>query len=375
MLTVIGLDRLPALPVVGQTETQIEPLGWSTDLQAVWPRTDVLVWVGGGFQYFWWFGGGISPLADVAMVGHLWWPFPSSGGGNLIAFDVGTPAAPQFASQVNVAGSNRWWSFSKALTAEGSVYLSHQTSEFFPWAIPASPAPGGAVAMGGTPVQDPVSGGDWVWRSYLNVVDYADARQPLVRQPVNIPGTLHGLSHQGAVLYTVGTHFSTNQPNVWTEFLDASAYDGVSAHLIDSLALPESWPRPVLVDGTNVFLGRSGYTNGWWWPGSPGASNVGPHTVETWHLSNAGRLARSGSVTLAMPASDLAGFGSLLAAQESDNAVTLFDATNGAALRRVGRGQPSGCLWFNLKQASGELGRGLWIPLGAYGVATIPAGP
>jgi len=76
-----------------------------------------------------------------------------------------------------------------------------------------------------------------------------------------------------------------------------------------------------------------------------------------------------------MPAQSLVNFGALVAAQTWDNVVTLFDATNGAALRQVGQGRPSGCLWFDLTHADGELDRGLWVPLGVYGVGTVPARP
>jgi hypothetical protein len=119
---------------------------------------------------------------------------------------------------------------------------------------------------------------------------------------------------------------------------------------------------------SNVFVGRPG---GDW----VGATNDVSSALETWHLSDAGRWARSGSVTLTMPVQSLVNFGPLLAAQTWDNIVTLFDATDGTALRQVGQGRPSGCLWFDLTHADGELGRGLWLPLGAYGVATVPAGP
>ena len=89
----------------------------------------------------------------------------------------------------------------------------------------------------------------------------------MVRQPVNIPGTLEGISHQGSVLYTIGTHWTTNQATAWTQFLDASAYDGVAAHLIDSLALPTTWPLPVLAVETFVdpqrFRGTCYKAAGW----------------------------------------------------------------------------------------------------------------
>lgn len=363
LLTVIGLDELPAVNVLGQVAADVSGFGFVSDYEAVWPRPGVLVWSGGGFSFWRWFE--VMPLAAGPGLLFPWFPW-SGGGGQLLAFDVSQPAAPQFSSEV-VLMSNNWWSFSRAFTAEGLVYLSHQTSEFVAWADASTPAGGGVVSpVGGVVSPEPI--GSWVTRSYLDVVDYADGGHPLTRRPVSIPGTLQGLSHRGAVLYTVGSHWTTNSTWYWREFLDASAYDGVSAHLIDSLELSESWPHPVRVLESDVFVGRPGGAWG-------GVTNDVPSALETWHLSDAGRWTRSGTVTLTLPAQSIVNFGALLAAQTWDNVVTLFDATDGAALRQVGQGRPSGCLWFDLTHADGELGRGLWIPLGAYGVATVPAGP
>jgi len=319
-------------------------------------------------------------MADAAIGVGLWWPpYWGGGGGQLVAFDVSRADAPRFASAVNLASDN-WWSFSKPFTADGKVYLSHQTSYIIEKplaedAIAADPA--------GRIILPPI--GSWITRSHLDVVDYADADDPLVRKPVNIPGTLAGLSHNGDVLYTTGTHWTTNSATAWIEYLDASAYDGVSAHLIDSLALPASWPRPLLVSGANIFLGRAASTiYGPIGPvipladgtvgGGDGTGDTFP-TLETWRLSDAGKFHLSGSVTLNSSASTLVAFGDLLATQHTDNSVTLFDASDAATLRRVGSGQPGGCLWFDLTRADGSLNRGLWLPLGAYGVARIPVTP
>jgi hypothetical protein len=106
-----------------------------------------------------------------------------------------------------------------------------------------------------------------------------------------------------------------------------------------------------------------------------GVINDALPALETWYLSAAGKFQRAGSVTVSSSASTLAAFGPLLAAQQTDNSLTLFDASDGAALRRVGGGQPGGCFWFDLTRADGALGRGLWLPLGTYGVAKIPAAP
>lgn len=377
LLTVIDLAALPALQITGRVEANVEGFAMSGELEAVWPRDEVLVWSGGGFN--WWgrcFHCPIPLMADAAIGVGWWWPFWGGGGGQLVAFDVSRADAPRFASAVNLASDN-WWSFSKPFTADGKVYLSHQTSAFVvipevEEAVAAEPA--GLIRI--------PPGGSWITRSHLDVVDYADADDPLVRKPVNIPGTLAGLSHNGEVLYTTGTHWTTNTATAWIEYLDASAYDGVSAHLIDSLELPASWPRPLLVSGANIFLGRAASTI--YDPigpvivhadGTIGGTGDTLPTLETWRLSDAGKFQRSGSVTLDTSASTLAAFGDLLATQHTDNSVTLFDATNAAALRRVGGGQPGGCVWFDLTRADGALNRGLWLPLGAYGVTRIPLAP
>jgi len=61
----------------------------------------------------------------------------------------------------------------------------------------------------------------------------------------------------------------------------------------------------------------------------------------------------------------------LLAAQETDNSIDLFDDSTPAALLPIGSGQPPGCLWFDLNQADGTVTRGLWIPFGVYGVGEV----
>jgi hypothetical protein len=384
LLTVIDLGALPAVQIAGQVEANVKGFAVTGDLEAVWPSENVLVWSGGGFNYWRCLYCPMPLAADMSVAAIRWPPYWGGGGGQLIAFDVGRSDAPRFVSAVNLASDN-WWSFSKPFTADGKVYLSHQTSEFVPEPLPKDTAAGESPTPDGV-IYPPI--GTWVSRSFLDVVDYADADDPLVRKPVNIPGALAGLSHGGAVLYTTGTHWTTNTDTAWTEYLDASAYDGVSAHLVDSLALPVTWPRPLLVSGGNIFLGRassSGYSPiigpviplavGAVGTAGTGAADDTLPSLETWQLSDAGKFRRAGSATLTTSASTLVNFGALLAVQHTDNSVTLFDATNGAALHEVGGSQPGGCLWFDLNRADGALGRGLWLPLGSYGVVKIPAAP
>ncbi|MBK8000858.1 MAG: beta-propeller domain-containing protein [Verrucomicrobia bacterium] len=371
-LTVFDLEAMPEINVLGQTEAAPSGVNFGNELQAVWPREEVLVWVGGGFGYWWDCFNCAVPLMADAMFAR---PYPfwgGSSGGNLIAFDVSDGASPKFASAVSL-GTNSWWNFSQAYAHDGKVYLSHQSSRYIPIkqdeAAPA-PAPGdtlaAAAAIDPIVIYPPV--GKWITRWYLDVVDYASATEPLVRRPVNIPGSLVGLSHGGEVLYTRGVHWTSTGTSDWQEYLDASAYDGVKAHRIDSLAIPSTATRALLVSGTNVFISRFGTLPG----GTGGASDA---ALDTWFLSREGKFTRAASTKVRTSINALAEFDGLLAAQYSDNALTLFDATNGAELRQVGEHTAGGCLWYDLTKADGALGRGLWLPLGAYGVANVPAAP
>jgi hypothetical protein len=247
---------------------------------------------------------------------------------------------------VNLA-TNGWWGFSKSFLSDTRVYLSYNQSTLL------------------TNVTDPM--GVWVQFSQLDVIDYADPHAPTVRAPVNIPGTLQGISHGGELLYTVGTHWDTNQLMAWSQWLDASAYDGVAAHLVASLQLSDYWPHPVLVLGSNVLIGLPGY--------SPDPTNVVTSQLQTWTVSDAGSFVEAGSVTLGQPVNTIIDRNGLLGCQETDNSLVLFDDSSPADLSLLKHDQPSSCLWYDLNSADGALNRGLWLPLGAYGVKEVDLGP
>jgi hypothetical protein len=351
-LTVLSLTNLPSLTVVGQTVTNLESLGWSRDWQALWPKPDVLVWAGG--QNFWWWcevcplgGGGL--LGGPVGPGIVWPPFwrGSGGNGRLIAFSVTKPDSPQLVSQVDLTATNRW-SFSHAFLADVLIYSSHQTSQFVPDAYQTNY-------------------GTWTYYSFLDVVDFTDPGDPLVRAPVSIPNPLVGVAASGALLFSLGTHWSTDPNAPWGEYLDASAYDGVSAHLIDSLALSPVWPHPVLVLSTNVLVGN---------PGDNNPTNMVAPTLETWTVLNTGKYGRLATLTAAAPVSDLNSFPGLVVATDSASSVDLFDATDPAGLRVAGSGKLPLCWWWpDLAHSDGNLSTGFWIPLGPYGVTHISTQP
>ena len=90
---------------------------------------------------------------------------------------------------------------------------------------------------------------EWVERHYLDVVDYADPAHPTPRRPVSIPGALAGISHGGALLYTLATREDGGNS---ARYLDASAYDDVSVWLVYLMRLSDH-ESPILTAGTEYF--------------------------------------------------------------------------------------------------------------------------
>jgi alpha-tubulin suppressor-like RCC1 family protein len=198
----------------------------------------------------------------------------------------------------------------------------------------------------------------WLEYHYLDVVDYAVSSNPTVRPPVNIPGTLEGVSHHGALLYTLARRSATQTRNAWEQWLEAVAYDGVEAHLVDSLALTDRSPVPVLVRDATVFLGQ------------PARDTNSTPQLETWTLANSGKFVQLCGLTLGAPAQNLAVFGDLLVTQNAQD-LQLFSAGDAARLALIGAGGPAGCVGYNLENADGDAARGLWLPLGIYGVCHL----
>jgi hypothetical protein len=384
-LSVISFANLPEVTLAGRIETPALPLGWNPSLKALWPQPGVLVWSAGMGGIWWWndiwlreAGGVADGLAAQSFVSPRFWGGQT---GRLLAFDVANPEQPEFMSEVDLAKDSNWWSFSEAYTADGLVFLSHQRSEFLerqkipdeelpPPAVDdddseKSVPPGQTADDGSGATPEIQQSGIWTQRHYLDVIDYSDPRDPVIRPSVNLPGALKGLSHDGALLYTIGQRWDEQTWTTdWTEWLSAAAYDGVEVFLVDRLELPRYWPRPVLIAGSrtgHLFIGRAGDTS---------ADNSSPSQLESWVLANDGKFTRLGTVSLDQPARELAMFNSLLAAQTSDE-VMLYDATIPDGLKRIGAGLPDGCLWLDLSHAAGSVSRGLWLPLGDYGTFHI----
>lgn len=369
-LTTIDLSQLPNLQIVGQTQTVISNALNAWDVQPIWARPDLLVWMSANSSWFFPVylaatpqlanslpGAAISarPASVVANRFLPPWFYGGGSGTELVAFDVSNPSNPSLASEFNLSNDG-WNTHNTAFATNGLVYASHTRFNYLPILRPGTIATGQAASPFHRPSPGTAPHWEQIWMDqyYLDVIDYSDAAHPTQRDPVNISGSLAGLSHDGAVLYTVSPHDGLSDH----QWLDALAYDGISASLIDSLPLAVDWPSPVLVGGTNIFLGLAA------------RDTNSTSTIETWNLADTGRFSRAGSLTLNAPAESFKLFGGLLASQ-TGNHLQLIDVSIPQSPQSVGGGGPSNCLWFNAENGDGSLARGLWIPLGDYGVLRL----
>lgn len=367
LVRVIAFDlaALPALEVLGSSEVEVPLLGWGQSFQVLWPRPGLLVLASQGGGWGWW----RSPWGPVIEIGFggvalpgrgLWWP--GGTGGRLLAFQIADAAALRLVSDLHLGPGQNWWFAPENFTAGGLVYLSHQASELREGVrLPGQPDPQPyeIILPDGTReiIKPPV--GVWVTRHFLDVVDYADPATPTVRPPVNLPGQLVGVAAEGALLFTRGPHWDAQGQSDGAEYLDACAYDGVTVSLVASLQQPAEWPRACAVnDAGLVGVAR------------PATSPAEGGVLEVWRLNTGGAFEWWATAALPQPADQLQALGPLLAAR-TGTGVTVLQTTD-SGLTTVGQTLVAGCYWPDLTRAVAEPGRALWLPLGEYGLLTVP---
>ena len=392
-LTVVDLAKLPALSVISEVVLIDEHMGWNNQFKANWPGDGSLLWSNKGGHRYW---GWPWIMDDIGGMPDIWWPGYGGSAGQLICFDVADPAKPALASNVNLSVADEdeneedkkrrryvsRWNFSEAiLNDNGLVYLSSQHSEYLapeeeeekpkdddedeeedPDEPIEKPKP--------RPEPIPKPHGYWVTRYELHVVDYTDPADPVVRDTVAIPGSLIGTSHGGALLYTNGSHW--NEERKWDgNWFDASSYDGLEAHLVDSIEQPNSWPQSHVVksDGT-LFLSFTERTKVLKEDGGVLRYDTQPY-LQSFALDENGKFTLLDEIEPEKDIQQLKLIGGNLVGMDNRRGVTLFDTTDPDALRVAGKAKLEGCLWFNLENTVDNNGGGIWLPLGQYGAARI----
>ena len=241
--TEFALDGLPELSA-GRTATAGTTLDfYFAQMEGLSVNDDLIVWASssGGYGYPWYlYGPGVAVDALAAPIDRI---APWYGGASGLFIPVAVGDQFRFGKEVRVSSDeNAWWNFGEAFTADGLVYTSHLASEYDPTFDPPpytydTYRDGKLVTI----TNDPPAG-SWLQRYYLNVIDFADQDEPLVRKPVSIPGSLIGLDRGGELLFTKGyAHNMTAYDE--GEILSACAYDGLSATLVHSIHLQEPEPR------------------------------------------------------------------------------------------------------------------------------------
>ena len=392
-LTVVDLAKLPALSVISEVALVDEHMGWNNQFKANWPGDGSLLWSNKGGHRYW---GWPWIMDDIGGMPDIWWPGYGGGAGQLICFDVADPAKPALASNVNLSVEDEdeneedkkrrryvsRWNFSEAiLNDNGLVYLSSQHSEYLaPEEEEEKPKdddedeeedPDEPIEKP-KPKPEPIPNphGYWVTRYELHVVDYTDPADPVVRDTVAIPGSLIGTSHGGALLYTNGSHW--NEERKWDgNWFDASSYDGLEAHLVDSIEQPNSWPQSHVVKSDGIlFLLFTERTKVLKEDGGVLRYDTQPY-LQSFALDENGKFTLLDEIEPEKDIQQLKLIGGNLVGMDNRRGVTLFDTTDPDALRVAGKAKFEGCLWFNLENTVDNNGGGIWLPLGQYGAARI----
>jgi hypothetical protein len=204
---------------------------------------------------------------------------------------------------------------------------------------------------------------------HLAVFDFSsNPAKPVSRPPVPIPGRFEGQSHAGALIFTTATRSDpanpANTPTPTRQILEASAYDGVDAHLVAGLEIAnltagDSATVRITPDGT-VWVAKST---------SPATTTT--NTLAVLGLNPDGRFVQHASTALPAPAHSLDTLGDLLTAWSGSN-VRIFDWREDQAILPVGQPFDLGCLLPGLNRLAGDPTHGVWAPLGDFGSVRLP---
>ena len=359
VFSVFDLSDLPKISLKGQHKRFTKSVFFGP-LDPLWLGDELLVWSSlrsGRFFY--------EPL-PLTRAERLRIPWYTPGGRYLFAYNVSRPSAPRFLSELELKNAKDRIQLSEPLVADRKVYVSLQELEYSPIRPLEEetrdvPRPGlrenaAPNSLFSSTIRFRVT---TERRTVLQVIDYAKPAEPQPLKPVEIPNELKGLSHKGSILYTSGVHWDVQGQTDNAVWLDALAYDGVAAHLIDSVELSSS-SSLMTVAAPYVFVASSVY--------EPEEQH---HKVNIFVLSDKGELKTLREKDVHSSPRFLRVIEDLVALQLGSE-VLLFDRDALPSLIDLGGGLSAGCVGITLSQAAGNKDVGLWVPLHLYGFFHFP---
>lgn len=298
-----------------------------------------------------------SPGVAIALPAYRFNLWPISGGiswwtpeaRSFLTFEVTVPSAPAFVSHTRLGGTNAWSDFTPAFAVDGKVFIGHRLSRSVPPDEDVPPA----TSVIETQLRTPAT---WEHQYFLDVLDFADPADPVVRTPVELSGRFTGISHLGLLVYATGT----DAAGASGSRLDALAYDGVQASWVTSLPLPGAasvWIR----DEGRVLFAR------------PAASPDGKPTLEAWAVSTGGTFERYESWPLPAAVDELQTVTGALVVGAGGR-FHAFGLTDAGDLGPLGSGERPCGLSFDWANAAAS-STALWLPRGTSGLWQVPLEP
>lgn len=350
-------------------------------LTALWPANNQVVWTERENPQFWgkaWYANSLpivsfeggtlvfgntlqiksGPVSFPIWSGRWWSPWTGNETRHFLAFDLTDDSAPSFASDTRLGGTNDWNSFSETFAADGKLFVSHRVTQPISSTQSSTSATNADWTITLQPMWEP---GTWEHHHFLDVLDFTDVANPVVRTPVELPGLLRGISHNGQLIYTTGSD-SAAPTSTTVDQIHALAYDGLQAHLVASMHLPVATPQPLVINSDGeVLLGRVG--------SNPNESS----TLETWAVSAEGRFERYATLALTAAAEELHIVDGLLVVTGGDR-FRLYDAdvTPWVLLGEADRPCTLTVDWPN---AAASPTTGLWLARGGLGLWQAPPTP
>jgi len=407
--TVLEAAHLPDLTVAGTAHTETTNEFWVSEAKSLWPKPGLIVWSLNGQQRSWWnpnwptilrpsVNSGviqIMPVFDAPIpFGPMFlqfapvdWFQPAILPSLLVAADVNHAGSPRFLSETPLALSASV--VSDTFAADGLVFFSHarQESEIVSTNYNVYTNQVWVTATNHLLKTNIISVPDSVtnvvqeerisrqlqsqvftnvipvyrrWnRHWLDVVDYQqDAATPAVREPASLPGLLQGVSHRGAVLYSLATTFHNESPTLAASKLSTLAYDGIAAHLISTLTVStnsNTGSAQVVVNPNGVVVvARDSWIEGH------------PRRLECWRLDERGQLGLLGALDRPTHSDSLLLLADL-AVLRTETGFELVDLAQPTAPIALPVNANLNCLWADLWRVRGDREAGVWVPAGELG--------